>query len=179
MVAVFASGLVTETSGLYPEAVSTRPDIVINTYNEDSLVEGGTSTERIFKPGAFYATGVGVVQGSLVAVSGTARFLEVSPTGSCSVVPSARDIIIIKNEEQLGGYIVHFGTPAIGGEKGITSTVDKVDYDDVYFDMSLRPQGQALMHTGGVINTLIFVASTGRLLTTNPRATVSYTLFPR
>jgi hypothetical protein len=203
MAEVFASGLITETSGYLSGATTSTYDRgerkvmvtrgieyknnndhyisgnVVNTYNSNLSTNGTTSTQIIFQPTGFYATGVGVVQGSLIAVSGYINFLEVNPTGNCSVAQSDRDILLLRNNEALGGYTVHFGTPATGGEKGGTSTVNKVEYNDVYLDMGLRPQEEALLHTGGSIDTLVFVAGTGRMVTTNPKATVSYTLFPR
>lgn len=138
------------------------------------LISGNTTSERIFQPTGHYVTGVGVVQGTLVAKSGSVTRLELTSKDNCSTT-SARDLILIRNEETFGGYNVVFGN-FVAGESGI---VNKISYDDCILDMAITPQSQVLLPTNGIMDTLCFVAATGQIVTSSPKATVSYTMFPR
>lgn len=201
----FASGLITATSGSSDwtsyaenfqsdrESGLSNPDVLVtfglqykNKRDEHisgnelkvstrtPLEEGGTVSERIFQPTGHYVTGVGVLQGTLVAKSGSVTRLELTSRDNCSTT-SARDLLMIRNEEIPGGYNVVFGN-FVAGESGI---VNKISYDDCILDMAIPPQSQVILATNGIMDTLCFVAATGQIDTSSPRATVSYTMFPR
>lgn len=206
---VYASGLIAATSGnpSYSSfesfttdrraGISTkRIDVTVGidySNNGDSYLSGrtyvldaqprdvdGLITDFLFQPTGYYSTGLYVSQGSLTAVSGTNTYLDIS-AGDGSIANNKVNLVIFKNEEPIGGNVVHYGEKCKGvyAASGCSSVVNKISYSDIIYDLTILPQSQAVITTAGQVDTFGFVAGTGSINPSDsPKAVVSYTLFP-
>jgi len=206
---VYASGLIAATSGnpsysSYESfntdrraGLSTKTtDVTVGidySNNGDSYISGptyildsqprddnGLITDFLFQPTGYYGTGLYVSQGSLTAISGTNTYLDITG-GAGSIANNKINLVFFKNEEPIGGNVVHYGEKCKGvyAASGCSSVVNKITYSDIIYELTILPQSQAVITTAGQIDTFGFVAGTGSINPSDsPKAVVSYTLFP-